>query len=282
MSCTSHAHHAPIENLFVGPYAPTSPAYIQSLEHATILLIVTQVIMVFEVFYAINNPPPFILGGPVTITIGCFSPRTRGMGYALYGMTGEFVCSNTSSSGVKHLCIVVELHMIPGHFMLKWEQLDLQVWSLPPAYTRFIQPHAFLESTYQHKPYENCLIPKIQMCYGIADPFRWIKECLDHSVSLNIPPASLIPPPLPFGAYPHYPSQGIVINFEPIQLLRPRCSTKEAEWSDLYRGSAITTWDAAVTALMKCAENNIHLMPPNVTLELLQYIMDDDQTASRP
>ena len=282
MSSTSHAYHAPIKNLFVGPYAPTSPAYIQSLEHAAVPLIINQVILAFELFYAINNPPPFIPGGPVTVTIGRFGPRARGMGYALYGMTKEFICSNTSSSNVKRLRIVVELHMIPGHFMLQWEQLDLQLWSLPPAYTRFIQPHAFLESTYQHKPYENHLIPKIQMCYGIADPFQWIKECLDHSVSLNIPPASMIPPPLPFGAYPHYPSQGIVIDFEPIQLLRPQRSTKEADWSDLYRGSAINTRDAAVSAWMKCAEDDIHLMPPNVTLELLQYIADDDQTASIP
>ena len=277
---TSHTHHAPIKNLFVGPYAPTSPGYIQSIEHAAIPLIVSQVVMAFEVFYAINNPPPFIPGGPVTVTIGRFGPRACGMGYALYGMTKESICSDTSSSDVKRLRIVVELHMIPSHFMLQWEQLDLQLWSLPPAYTRFIQPHTFLESTYEHKPYDNHLIPKIQLCFGIADPFRWIKECLDHSVSLNIPPSSLMPPPLPFGAYPHYPSQGIVIDFKPIQLLRPRCSKKEANWSDLYRGSTTTTWDAAVTALMKCAENDILLMPPNVALELFQYITDDNRTAS--
>jgi len=57
MSRTSHTHHAPIKNLFVGPYAPTSPAYIQSLQHAAIPLIISQVVMAFEVFYTINNPP---------------------------------------------------------------------------------------------------------------------------------------------------------------------------------------------------------------------------------
>ena len=135
MPSARHACHTPVTYLFVGPYALTSLAYIQSCECTATPLIVSQVVVVFELYYTINNPPPFTLGGPVTVTIRHFSPLACGMGYTLYGMVKELIQSNTSSSDIKHLLIIVELHMIPRHFMLWWEQLDPQLWAMPPAYT---------------------------------------------------------------------------------------------------------------------------------------------------
>ena len=91
MPSARHTRHTPIMYLFAGPYALSSPAYVQSLEHAAMPLIVSQVVMVFELYYTINNPPPFIPGGPITVTIRQFSPLTCGMGYALYGMVKELI-----------------------------------------------------------------------------------------------------------------------------------------------------------------------------------------------
>jgi hypothetical protein len=78
--------HTLVEQLFIGPYATSSPKYIQTLEHAAIPLIYSQVIVAFSLFYAIHNPLPFVPGGPVTMTIRCFGPHMHGMGYTFYGM----------------------------------------------------------------------------------------------------------------------------------------------------------------------------------------------------
>lgn len=93
--------------------------YIQSLERAAIPLIVSQVVLGFKLYYTINNPPPFTLGAPITVTISRFGPHVRGMGYTVYGMTKELLRSDTSSPDVKCLSIIVKLHMIPSHFILQ-------------------------------------------------------------------------------------------------------------------------------------------------------------------
>lgn len=90
MTTAALERHTPVKQLFIGPYATSSPKYIQSLEHAAIPLIYSQVIVAFS-FYAIHNPPPFVSGGPVTMTIGHFGPHMCGMGYTFYGMVKEFV-----------------------------------------------------------------------------------------------------------------------------------------------------------------------------------------------
>ena len=102
------------------------------------------------------------------------------------------------------------------------------------------------------------------MCLGVANHIQWMMECLNHSAFFGSMLASLIPPPL------HIHSTLPMASWH---------SIKECDWSDLYRGSAIVTWDTAVMMLMKCAESNIHSwnkLPPNVERELLKYIRDAD------
>src|SRR6266849_5072552 len=88
------------------------------------------------------------------------------------------------------------------------------------------------------------------MFLGIANHPQWMRECYNHCVSFNTTWQSLVPPPLPFGAYPHYPPDAITIKFETIQLLRSPRSSTDYKWRDLYFGSAIVAWDAAVLSLM--------------------------------
>ena len=282
MAMASLERHTPVEQLFIGPYATSSLEYIQSLERAAIPLIYSQVIVVFSMFYAVHNPPPFIPGGPVTVTIGRFGPYMRGMGYAFYGMVKEFVRSSGTSRDVVHLQIVVELHTIPGHFM-QWERLDLQLWALPPNFIRFIQPHAFLDPKYQHKPYDKSKIPTIHMFHGITNHAQWMRECYYHCLSFNMTWQFLVPPPLPTGAYPHYPSNSTDIKFETIRLLRTPRSSMDYEWKDLYFGSAIVAWDAAVVTLMKYGENETRSLDDlawSIRQAIFEYIKDDSDDNS--
>jgi hypothetical protein len=146
---------------------------------------------------------------------------------------------------------------------------------MPPACTRFIQPHTFLEPSYHHKSYENSMIPTIRMQSGIANHGQWIAECFRHANFFEVALAALIPPPLPFGAYPHYPSHGHTVDFRPIQLLRPRRLRKEYDWKALYASSAMVAWDATTAMLMKCAQSDIRSwveLPLNVECVLCEYI----------
>ena len=168
----------------------------QSLEHAATPLIVSQVVVAFELYYTINNPPPFTPGGPVTVTIGRFSPPCMWDGL-------HIVWDGKGTHTIKYLvfqCEAFAPHCWTAHDTRTFHAMVGTIGSpalgnatcIYPIHSATCISGAGVLSQVIRKLHN----PKIQMHLGVASHTCWMMECLNHSAFFTIMLASLIPPPL--------------------------------------------------------------------------------------
>jgi hypothetical protein len=180
---------------FTGAYSRQSDDYLDALQNAAFPLIYTQTFLQF----AVRNPDGrLIIGNPVTITLGVYGDDERGLGYAYYGLIREIRRGLHHPFTAPTSMITVEIHTVPGQ-MIGWSEATLLLWSSPPSYIRYVQPHGFLEREYRPRPLNSQRnpVPTIR--------FPFMKRHIWNARYETFRDGTYEPPAIPVGYYPQHP-----------------------------------------------------------------------------
>jgi hypothetical protein len=179
---------------FTGAYSRRSDEYLDALQNAAYPLIYAQSLVQFIIRHVDNQ---FVIGSPVTITLGIYGDDQRGLGYAYYGLVRDIRRNLHHPLKPATSTIIVEMHVVPGQIIV-WCEATLLLWSAPPSHIRFVQPHAFLEKEY--RPHPLCSHHRLSIIhFPTMSHHAWNMR---YNTFRN---GTYNPPAIPVGYYPQHP-----------------------------------------------------------------------------